>query len=317
MLRQGVAIDPRIDPRITVRGPGAAAIDDASLIDRWRDRAPVKPRILSLSAGGGLRVKAGALIAFDGALTLTYSKAAKPPTAFILSTVGGFVSMEAVRFCARARIAIVALDRAYTFLSIIGGAPKASAALLRAQTLADPVPIARAIVVAKIAASRQVGALADVGSYLSALASVDSLDRIRSIEAQAARVAWPTTPALRWHAGIVPADWRSPWLARKRLDAKGKRGARHPINAMLNAAFAVTAGRLAAYLMALGLSPVIGFLHADKLGRYSLAWDAIEPLRPMIEARLFPQRNECVVCGHASYRSNRAAMKLTLLFTSD
>jgi hypothetical protein len=56
---------------------------------------------------------------------------------------------------------------------------------------------------------------------------------------------------------------------------------------MLNAAFAVTAGRLAAYIAAAGLSPAIGFLHADKAGRWSLAWDAIEPLRPMIEARTF------------------------------
>ena len=56
---------------------------------------------------------------------------------------------------------------------------------------------------------------------------------------------------------------------------------------MLNAAFAVTAGRLAAYLAAVGLSPAIGFLHADKPGRWSLAWDAIEPLRPGIEARVF------------------------------
>jgi CRISPR-associated protein Cas1 len=192
-----------------------------------------------------------------------------------------------LRFCARARIAVVALDRTHAFMTVIGGAPKATAALLRAQVRADPVPIARAIVAAKIAASRQVGALANADRYMSALASVTSLDQIRSVEAQAARVAWPDPPSLRWQAGPLPADWRAPWLMRTRLDAKGKRGARSPINAMLNAAFAVTAGRLAAYIAAAGLSPAIGFLHADKSGRWSLAWDAIEPLRPMIEARLF------------------------------
>jgi hypothetical protein len=56
---------------------------------------------------------------------------------------------------------------------------------------------------------------------------------------------------------------------------------------MLNAAFSVTAGRLTAYLSAAGFAPAIGFLHADKRGRYSLAWDTIEPARPGIEARLF------------------------------
>jgi CRISP-associated protein Cas1 len=264
-----------------------ANVSDGDALDRWRDHSPVKPRILSLSPGGGLRVKAGALIVFDGAMTLAYSKAAKPPLAIVLSTVGGFVSMEAVRFAARARIAIVALDRAHTFITGIGGAPKASAAFLRAQVRADPVPIARAIVAAKIVASRQVGALANADRYMSALASVTSLDQIRSVEAQAARVAWPDPPSLRWHAGAIPTHWRASWLMRTRLDAKSKRAARHPINAMLNATFAVTAGRLAAYIAAAGLSPTIGFLHADKPGRWSLAWDAIEPLRPQIEARLF------------------------------
>jgi CRISP-associated protein Cas1 len=227
------------------------------------------------------------LIAFDGPLTLIYSPASKPPLAIVLSTAGGFVSVEAIRFCARAGVAVVALDRAHGFLSLMSGAPKASAALLRAQARAEPMPIARAIVAAKIAGLRQAGALISPEQFISALDRAVSLDQIRNVEAQASRVAWPDTPALRWEKGPVPSDWRAPWLMRTRLDAKGKRAARHPINAMLNAAFAVTAGRLAAYIAAAGLSPAIGFLHADKPGRWSLAWDAIEPLRPMIEARTF------------------------------
>lgn len=255
--------------------------------DKWLHTSPVKPRILSLSAGGGLRVLAGSMIVFDGATTLTYSKSAKPPLAIVLSTVGGFVSMEAVRFCARGNIAIVALDRAHGFLTVITGAPKASAAMLRAQVRANPVPIARTIVAAKITALRQVGAISSSEQFVSTIERASNLDQVRNIEAQASRIAWPHAPALRWEAGQIPADWRSPWQMRVRLDAKGKRGARHPINAMLNAAFAVTAGRLVAYLAGVGLSPAIGFLHADKSGRWSLAWDAIEILRPQIEARLF------------------------------
>jgi CRISP-associated protein Cas1 len=264
-----------------------AASDNASPIDHWRDRSPVKPKIVALGPGGGLRVKAGALIVFDGALTLTYSKAAKPPLAIILSTAGGYLSAEAIRFAVRAKIAIIILNRAHGFITVLSAAPKANAALLRAQVCANPVPIARAIVAAKIAASRQVGALIQIDQFMIALDCAASLDRIRNIEAQAARLAWPNTPALRWEAGSVPTDWRLPWLARMRLDARTKSGARHPLNALLNAAFAVTAGRLAAYLAATGMSPAVGFLHSDKPGRWSLAWDAIEPLRPMIEVRVF------------------------------
>jgi CRISPR-associated protein Cas1 len=255
------------------------------LSDRWRERAPVKPRIISLSPGGGLRVQAGALVAFDGERTVKYTRAAKPPLAVVLSSAGGFVSIEAIRFCARAGVAIVALDRAHGFLTVMTGAPKANAALIRAQAMADPLPIARAIVATKIEAMRHAGALARAEQFTPMAAM--SLDQIRLIEAQASRAAWPHTPALQWDKGPIPIDWRSPWLMRARLDAKGKRGARHPVNAMLNAAFAVTAGRLAAYLAGMGLTPVIGFLHADKRGRWSLAWDAVEVLRPAIEARVF------------------------------
>ena len=109
-------------------------------------------------------------------------------------------------------------------------------------------------------------------------------------EAQAARVSWgDSAPKLQWRAGSprVPPAWKQPMLARQRLDLHVKRYATHPINAMLNAVFSVTAGRLAAALQAAGAHPAIGFLHADKPGRWSLAWDAIEPLRPSIEASLF------------------------------
>jgi CRISPR associated protein Cas1 len=56
---------------------------------------------------------------------------------------------------------------------------------------------------------------------------------------------------------------------------------------MLNYAHLVEAGRLARALTAAGFALPIGFLHSDKHGRNSLVWDAIEPLRPLIDARVF------------------------------
>ncbi len=63
--------------------------------------------------------------------------------------------------------------------------------------------------------------------------------------------------------------------------------ASHPINAMLNYAYVVEAGRLARALAARGLILPLGFLHKPKRGRNSLVWDAIEPLRPRIDASVF------------------------------
>jgi CRISPR/Cas system-associated endonuclease Cas1 len=56
---------------------------------------------------------------------------------------------------------------------------------------------------------------------------------------------------------------------------------------MLNYAYVVEAGRLARALTATGFVLPIGSLHSDKHGRNSLVWDAIEPLRPEIDAPVF------------------------------
>ena len=45
----------------------------ANVLDRWRVRPAVTPRILALSLGGGLRVQVGALKVFDGPQVLTYT----------------------------------------------------------------------------------------------------------------------------------------------------------------------------------------------------------------------------------------------------
>jgi CRISPR associated protein Cas1 len=70
-------------------------------------------------------------------------------------------------------------------------------------------------------------------------------------------------------------------------EARSKRHATHPLNALLSACFSVSAGRLAVALAAHGAHPAIGYLHADNRGRFSLAYDAIEPLRPSIEKAVF------------------------------
>lgn len=54
----------------------------------------------------------------------------------------------------------------------------------------------------------------------------------------------------------------------------------------LNYAYGVTLGRVAAALHGAGACLSIGFLHADKPGRASLAYDALEPLRPIIDAKV-------------------------------
>jgi CRISP-associated protein Cas1 len=255
----------------------------------WAARLKVKPSVVTTCADNAtLRVKGGALIVYDGAHSLTYTSGGKHPSAIVMAGWGGHVSIEAIRFCASHRIAIIALDWMHDFLTIMSAAPKASASILRAQVMADPAWIARRIVQVKIESAGRVGALplAQARKLIEAASSCSVQDVMR-IEAQAARVSWGEGLSITWRGGPVPCQWKQPWLARKGIDTRAKRYATHPVNAALNAVFSVTAGRLAACLFAQGAQPAIGYLHADKPGRFSLAYDAIEHLRPVIEARVF------------------------------
>jgi hypothetical protein len=63
----------------------------------------------------------------------------------------------------------------------------------------------------------------------------------------------------------------------------------------------------------------IGYLHSDKKGRNSLVWDAIEPLRPAIDAKVFEfiakrefARSDFPQSGYNVHRLSRDVTQLLL-----
>ncbi|MPM91334.1 CRISPR-associated endonuclease Cas1 [bioreactor metagenome] len=58
------------------------------------------------------------------------------------------------------------------------------------------------------------------------------------------------------------------------------------VNAMLSFVYTLLAHDVASALEGVGLDPAVGFLHADRPGRPSLALDLIEEFRSMISDRL-------------------------------
>ncbi len=179
--------------------------------------------------------------------------------------------------------------------------PDIDPAIIRAQCrIAEHAPakagVAREIVRAKIEAEASHAASRDpfnanaVVEWLPKLNSADTVPQIITIEAQAALAYWRAfqDAGLReTKGGNLPRSWLRFANRNKGAQFLGNKHASHPINAMLNYAYVVEAGRLAKALAARGLALPIGFLHSDKKGRNSLVWDAIEPLRPAIDARVF------------------------------
>jgi CRISP-associated protein Cas1 len=81
----------------------------------------------------------------------------------------------------------------------------------------------------------------------------------------------------------VPDSW---YEMGSRAALSSNKNARHPANAMLNYAYRILESSTLTTATSLGLDPYIGFLHADKRGRTSLAYDLMEPLRPLVDRKL-------------------------------
>lgn len=64
---------------------------------------------------------------------------------------------------------------------------------------------------------------------------------------------------------------------------RSNRNARHPMNALLNYAYAVVESEVRIAIAAAGLDPTIGHLHVCQPGRASFVYDLMEPHRPEVD----------------------------------
>src|ERR1700722_19128542 len=310
----------------------------------WQDGARASPRVLVLGAYASLRVRGGALEIEHGPHndrhTIRVDIDAEPkPRAILFDSHGEFMTGEALRWCARYSINLALPGGPGRLITMIESALETKAntmtrmrdidpSIIRAQCAADPVKIAREIVRAKIdaelnttipdaAARRQ-----EFEEWNIKLNSARSVAEIMIVESRAAASYWRTfrDAGLRERKnGNLPRSWLRFAQRNKGAAFLGNQHASHPINAMLNYAYIVEAGRLAKALAGQGLCLSIGYLHGDKKGRNSLVWDAIEPLRPVIDAKVFEfvaehefVRSDFPQSGYSVHRLSRDVTQLLL-----
>jgi CRISPR-associated protein Cas1 len=159
---------------------------------------------------------------------------------------------------------------------------------------ADPafaLNIARAFVAGKIKNTRQVllrgaretkdeaeGALLkrradDLAASLRALPAAPDLDTVRGLEGEAAR---------QYFAGlnlVLRFDARAVFT----MDGRSRRPPRDRMNALLSFLYAMLMNDCRSAVEAVGLDPQLGFLHAVRPGRASLALDLMEEFRPLAD----------------------------------
>lgn len=114
---------------------------------------------------------------------------------------------------------------------------------------------------------------------------------LRGIEGHCASVyfrAWQGLPVAWTGRRAVPDEWRA-YDIRSSM-ANGikpiNRHASHPVNAILNYAYAVKQAQLQMQAIADGYDPTIGILHHGRRGKPAYIFDMIEPERPKVDATI-------------------------------
>lgn len=203
--------------------------------------------------------------------------------------------------CAEAGIAVSFLSPVGRFLARLEGPRSGNLRLRRAQYRAaddalQSVPIVRNIVTAKAANQRTVlrRALRDHGAAMPEASRTTLEITERRLGEMARRaLAAPDVSTLRGLEGEAAAGYFSVFDTLVRVEGPAFRFAgrsRRPpldrINALLSFLYAMLGHDCRSALEAHGLDPQVGFLHADRPGRASLALDLMEELRPVLADRL-------------------------------
>jgi CRISPR-associated endonuclease Cas1 len=120
---------------------------------------------------------------------------------------------------------------------------------------------------------------------------LSGMNDIRAIEGECAAryfAAWQGIE-MQWTKASrypVPDDWRSYRSRSSILTGRKARNwkASHPLNAMLNYAYAVRVAQLQVQAVADGFDPLAGIMHHSRDGFPAYAYDLIEPERPKVDA---------------------------------
>lgn len=219
-----------------------------------------------------------------------------------IHVIGGLVCMgrasispSLMNACAEAGVTISFLTEHGRFLARVEGPRSGNVLVRRTQhrTADDPAKslvIAKGVVAAKLANQRTVirRALRDYGeneglafaekriTHVARHAlTVSDMDILRGCEGEGAALYFGIFDAMIRHD--------DPAFAFK---GRSRRPPLDRTNALLSFLYAVLGNDCRGALEGVGLDPAIGFLHADRPGRMSLALDLMEEMRPVLADRL-------------------------------
>jgi CRISPR-associated endonuclease Cas1 len=121
-----------------------------------------------------------------------------------------------------------------------------------------------------------------------ALDRAGTIDEVRLCEAKAAAIYWNAWTNIPLNVrgrdlARLPARWAR-YESRASILTGAPRAATNPVNALLNYLYSLLESESRLALLAAGCDPTLGVLHADQRNRDSFALDAMEPIRPEVDA---------------------------------
>jgi len=203
------------------------------------------------------------------------------------------VSPQVMGFCGENGTGLAFFNRYGRFHARIVGKQTGNVLLRRAQyRIADEqvANLAKNTVAAKVRSSRAVlqrhsrnhsnspeleRAIMRLKQIIKELPAHQNIEKIRGLEGEAASHYFGVFDHL-----ITAKD------AGIRFNNRNRRPPKDPINAMLSFLYAVQGNEISSALQGVGLDPQVGFLHADRPGRDSLAQDLLEEFRAFVVDRL-------------------------------
>ncbi len=137
-------------------------------------------------------------------------------------------------------------------------------------------------------ARRRVADLRGFDAMRESLDTASTIDEVRLCEAKVAAVYWNAWSNVQVRLrsrdlSRVPVPWTR-YETRKSTLTGGPRAATNPVNALLNYVYSLLESESRLALLSAGLDPTLGVLHADQRNRDSFALDAMEPIRPAVDA---------------------------------
>jgi CRISPR-associated endonuclease Cas1 len=212
------------------------------------------------------------------------------------------ISFNALRWLRDVGCAFVQIDADGAVIMASGATGLDDARLRRTQALAMSngvgLIVARDLLLRKLAGQAAIldrldtpsaaNAANDIRRRLDSLSSAGAADRLRLVEADAAVSYWGAWAGIpvRWakrDVERVPEHWRVVGVRSSPLTGS-PRLATDPVNALLNYTYATLEAEARIALLAVGLDPGMGVLHADQRARDSLALDLMEAVRPEVDA---------------------------------